>query len=295
MIKVSLENDIAQNNVTGNITYGDDTGANVLPEVNALSLTKTLAAPSNSATGILPPAIRWISGRGDMFAFERPPRIQKLSYHPVVRDAVQDGMAEYTFEIPIPWTVYLVTLSALTTPVEVRVFARNAPLDSMQDKLYLLPIPNIYYNAVLCPPIFEKYEAQEPSIAAATQAAYNLVWNSGFNFDLVDAVMSALQQGLPWADINTIKTQKINGRTRRTWGTKHSKVYSFFSRWSEYNVSEALSLAWPEVSGADRPYIPSSTTLESVISNTRIVRAIQDNYSPRAFIINLINSISSLV
>lgn len=281
MIKVSLDNDLQADAVEGIITYLDDGNTVLLPKVSAKSLTHNLSKSADLTSGILPPAVRWISGQGDMFVFERPPRMQTLSYYPVEADMIDSNTKLCTYNIPIPWTVYVVVVSATMVPTEIRVFARNSPLESLSDLVYLLPIPNLYYSGALCAPIFEKFEAQEPTLAAAAQAAYNMVWNSGFNFDLIDAIKASLGQHVPFYIVR---------KSRNSF----SKTANFFQRWSECSIEDALSLKWPRPSISDRGSNPYDLSLDTILEQMRSVRRLRTTSTGHSFMVHLINTISSL-
>lgn len=239
-------------------------------------------------SGLLAPALRWISKDKRMVVFERPPMIANIEYYPVKRDEIlPPEMMKKTlrsYEVPIPWTVYLVYFDAEYTPVETRVYARNSPLQSMKSEVGLLPILNLYGSSKLCNPIFEKYEAMEPTIANGFNSAYNAVWNSGFNFDLMDAVTGAMQAGVPFPDFKTGQT---------LGGTNSIDVW--FKYWSKLSLADVLTCEWPipgqKTNGGYAPY----ATKVSLTQMIEVMRGELKFITPepgREFLVQLLNDLT---
>ena len=219
--------------VTSQVSWEEDspTPLAAASSKDILDHLKTDYAPS---LGLLPPAVRWMDNTKKIVIFERPPMMQTLSYYPAYRDRLTEGhkfvLASYT--LPVPWTVYAVQFDTEYNPLEVRVFARKEQINSMDDRLFLLPILNLYSNGAVCNPSYAKYEEREPTMATGLQEAYNIVWNSGFNFDLRDAANKGFRQHRPFP------AEKIITRNR-------DSMSGFYTAWSKHTIEDALEALWP--------------------------------------------------
>lgn len=241
-------------------------------------------------SGLLAPALRWISKDKRMVVFERPPMITSVEYYPVKRDEIGDPKlmkkALRSYQIPIPWTVYLVYFDAEYTPVETRVYARNSPLQSIKSEVGLLPILNLYGSSKLCNPIYEKYEEMEPTIANGFNSAYNAMWNSGFNFDLMDAVTGAMQVGVPFKDYKTGMGNNV--------GTGGS-IDSWFKYWSQLSLADVLSCEWPipgmKANGGYSPY-GTKVSLAQMIDVMRDELKFISPEPGREFLVQLLNDLT---
>lgn len=185
--------------------------------VSSMEMGKEVVALRTKGSGLLPPAIRWISFTGRQLIFERPPRIVKIQYNPVGAFEAQKGDWK-TFALPLPWTVYAINLTQSYELRHLMIFGRPTKLSSMGDYVGLLPLPNIYNDGRFCLPgsddydddDYDEYEDSEedwggasailhqanvPTLGATIEAAYHAIWSSGFNHDLWDLPTMALTTG----------------------------------------------------------------------------------------------------
>ena len=191
-MKITLDEQAG--NVSGSWAYSP--GDKPIPfskATKSLELLGYFDDASNSDFGIMPPAVRYISPSRKTAIFERPPCMQTISYMPDARQNISAEHyatyeKEYTFTIPLPWTCYVVSFDNSFWPVVIRMYFRNAPIESIDSTVWLAPMLNFYMNGQLCPPIAETYEASGGTLGDGIAEAYNRVWNSGFNFDLKDAL-----------------------------------------------------------------------------------------------------------
>jgi hypothetical protein len=187
-------------------------------------------------SSLLPPGLRYhFPG---LAIFERPPDYKLISYI----DRTVDEIYEYENEtddypdhdvdalIPIPWQVYVVTYSThplsryeLTT---VRMYFSNTPLNSPDTSLYLPYLNNFYGNGYLCLPNEGLY-GHSKDIKGVMECAYNLVWNSGFNKDLYEAIHQTLNQPL-YRTNSLMKEYQQYLRTYNLFGG-YSSFYEFLS------------------------------------------------------------------
>lgn len=150
---------------------------------------KTLHADRFVDTGILPPVVRWMSKSRRIVLFERPPCIMRVGYSHAKLYDINEQTKENVFEIPIPWQLYAIELGQDYYPVHVAVYAMQHSLKSWQDKLGLMPLPNLYKSGFVCMPQrdFAKDDVAT-NVAEGIAIAHRLVWQSGFNTDLIDAM-----------------------------------------------------------------------------------------------------------
>lgn len=231
-MKLLLKASSTTKKVSGSIDWADGSTVD-LGEKDSLAFVDTLVKSTNPKMGVLPPAVRWISSDKRVLVFERPPSYQRVAYYEMARDEIDpemgsDGLRE--FLIPLPWTVYVLGFGYDFQPITLRAYMRRDPIETLDDCVYLLPLLNFYTNSKLCNPIFEKYEAHEPSVSAGIHLAYNAVWNSGFNYDLVDAMRMGMQSNAPFAP-NIDKFPHYQA----------TNANCYFANWQEHTTEQALN------------------------------------------------------
>lgn len=111
-----------------------DENGNVVLEAPSDTVAKFYFSATEFDIGLLPPAVRWLSKNGRRIMLERPPTQVTVTY------------GETTYEIPLPWTVWVLEFSQQLTLERSRVFARSYPLSSEQDELGILPFPGVNAN-----------------------------------------------------------------------------------------------------------------------------------------------------
>ena len=176
--------------VTGNFSHSEDANALPLQSKSLKDFAAEVFSHHNRSIGLLPAALRYLSPNGRIAVFERPPGKYFVEQIMAARDDIavlsKRDVQTYTktYELALPWTVYVCVFDLQYEPSNVWLFARNAPLHSLQDELRLLPILNFYADGSLCPPIFDRFDAIEnTSVASGVQQTFNTVWNSGCNLD----------------------------------------------------------------------------------------------------------------
>jgi len=125
--------------------------------------------------------------------YELPPTSKLIQYYTATREQINDQKELRTEKIPLPWQVYVavhdVNYNLLDT---FMYFAKDSILKNGFGQNVFLPfMPNFYSNGLLCRPFYESYEdvsRYAKNIAGVTQASYDAVWNSGWNFDLYDGI-----------------------------------------------------------------------------------------------------------
>lgn len=186
-------------------------------------------------TGILPPVIRYVSPSFRNIILERPPQVITLNYYGVLRNNVEEATLLQKFDIPLPWTIYAVSLTDEYQPLDIYVYAAKRSIRSASDRLYLLPITNCELDGKFCiPPISEEiYNTLGESI----NHAYSSVWSSNFNLDITENVEAAFDSRTPMPIFEGKGDRKV-------MDTSKLKVANFYKRWEEFTIDEVLNWNW---------------------------------------------------
>lgn len=135
-------------------------------------------------TGILPPAVRWISSHGTALLWERPPESGRFTYYNRTNEA------SHAFLLPRPWMLYAFQFSPeFDNVLSLRIYARNGPFYSAHDPLFMMPLPNIYNNAMACLGqdfgsayrTWAQAQGSELTVASALLYAQGLFWSMDAN------------------------------------------------------------------------------------------------------------------
>jgi hypothetical protein len=235
---IQLEIHDADNTIDGlfNPTRVDDFAIEKRPDTIRLerksvdALIDILEDNGRKDLGLLPPAIRWISDSQRVVVFERPPSVQLVDIAMARRDDIHYFTDVGHYSLPIPWTVYYVLFDEYFNPVMIQVFCRNEPITDWSSRLFMLPMLNLYFDSSLCNPIFEKFEPCE-NLAEGVQSAYNMVWNSGWNLDLIDTVTYCMSKGIPSAPSGSKSIDSI---------------INYFRSWEKMSILDILETEWME-------------------------------------------------
>lgn len=229
------------------------------------------------STGLLPPAVRWISADGKIVVFERPPAYFDVNFLPLKQDeAAVSTTKPMHFKLPLPWQVYVVGFGEDYHPVNIFTLLARTSIDSLDHKVYVLPLFNFYENGQLCTPIVPSFSDKERTIKDGIIDAYEMVWYSGFNYDLRDAINLGTRSGAPVAG-----NKQIPGRPRLR------SIYDrYLYEWSQLSLVDTLYTSWP----IGDPY----PTLRTYIEKMKIKLLLDQGltYSQK-LIVSLMNIISN--
>lgn len=207
---------------------------------------------------LLFPGVKYISD--NMIIFEMPPAMRHVSYQEQVRDYA-DGNKYRSFYVPVPWQIYIATYSPDKRLVSVRMFFSKTPLRSVDQKLYVPPMLNFYSNGSLCRPFFsdmEDIEKYPKTIAGIMASAFDWVWNSGFNFDIIESIsdymlsnnftsmLDATEYDLE-KNAPLIKDALNNFYPGQHFGSLTNQIYYialFFSIWQNVPIEKILDVDW---------------------------------------------------
>jgi len=204
----------------------------------------------NTFSGLLFPAVRYsIPG---LLVFERPPTNKMIQYVDLPVDLIKDEIDNntHTFNLPLPWQLYVAEYnvdSMLLT--KVHMYFMNESLKNKDQIMYLPPLPNFYANASLCRPYLasmEDIERYEKSLSGIMASAYDWIWNSGFNHDLVEGPLSVYQGK------NTSFNDPKHTRRPVNYGWQRYvhplDVLDIYKIWEKYSLDNVLEIVWPNVS-----------------------------------------------
>jgi hypothetical protein len=209
-------------------------------------------------SGLIQPGLRALYP--GIVVFERPPSMQLVQYIPMNMDGIneyEDEQDEYpdidSYYIPVPWQVYIASYTISNNiPVvnSVKMFFSKEPLTHKDVELYLPYIPNFFTNGTLCSPHFDDIDEiyrYSPDISGIMASAYDWIWNTGFNQDLVDGPMTNINAGYTGNNpvIHHVRTNP-----------SHDLVNSFYKEISKYTPQDVVSFDW--VSPSYTTYFDSS-------------------------------------
>lgn len=208
------------NNGEVKVSYQDPGARRAVPLTGVKAeedVVQTLTQLGAVSSGLLPPAMRWISSSGRQAIFERPPRRVMFNYSPKNMGAEDPKVRMISIELP--WTVYAISCSQDWFVRQVSLYASFGPLRSSNDKVAMMPLPNTYHDGHFCLP---GGMPQVTNIAEAFEQSYERLWMGQFNMDIWDLPYASLTSGHPVAllgkaDIEPTK-QKVS-RMLTKWET----------------------------------------------------------------------------
>jgi len=202
----------------------------------------------NTISGVVPPAIKYHSP--GVVVFERPPSYQVIQYASQNVSNLDDDTPVYTYRIPIPWQLYIITYNTNTYFCNsVRMLFMNSSLNSPEQNLYMPPIPNFFTNGLLCRPMYDNMEDVDrysKDLSGVIASAYDWIWNSGFNHDLTENLYHVNRQKAPIEFTVNYQTIPPNPHYFRNVGPQH--VRSILEQWEKIDFDNILNLNWPNPS-----------------------------------------------
>lgn len=182
-------------------------------------------------SGLLPPVPRYISPQRNIVAFDRPPTKVTVNYYGKQLKDIEDATMLQEYEIWLPWTGY-VMLGHKGVLSSIYLFALRGPLSSIEDPLYLLPLPNYYASGQFCIPPHTEYNFE--SIADAMNLTWDLIWSSNFNKDITECVDLAYNVKAPTGLFERLDPRSLKRRS----------AADLFVTWSKMEREEVTNLEW---------------------------------------------------
>lgn len=199
------------------------------------AIAQMMALPP-APTGILPPVVRSFSPDMRRFVVERKPFVTHMKYHAKSLEIKRE------FEIPIPWTIYYIELDESFRPEVVYIWCRPEQIYADDDKLYFLPMPNLYWESKTClgNSDFGRAVVEEGgsfTIADGINQAINTFWTSRFNDDLesfVDLRPAQLGSGQDWDTDDALE---------------------LFAEWETHSIADVLTWDYEEAKSWTLPQL----------------------------------------
>jgi hypothetical protein len=229
----------------------------IKPEQKKLS--KIFQIPDNIDSGLLVPGL--ISFSKNVVIFELPPAFKLVSHVPFNKDVINDEILSRNIVdsyIPVPWQVYVAIFDNEHRLIDTYMFyARNSIIThGIEEYLYTPALPNFYSNGLLCRPFYassEDVNKYDKNISGVIAAAYDSVWNSGWNTDLIDALVDtgySASQNAPSGkhskeyfskqDLNYKFDQIISSLTKISYYEKHKAFPCYIRGISDFSLEQII-------------------------------------------------------
>ena len=212
--------------------------------------------PDQKELELLIPGLRFIGN--NYIIFEMPPTQKVIDYKEAYRE--DDSPLDRQCYIPIPWQIYIAIYDPATMRLlSVQMYFTNTPLTSFNQTIYLPPILNFYASGALCRPFFETIEDIEKypqNITGIFASAYDWVWNSGYNFDIVEPISEFICSSkfddflnlIPDTEENIFLKNNLKKVTFSSNRLSPLYVRSFFLLWQQLSLYEVTNLKWTSFS-----------------------------------------------
>jgi hypothetical protein len=211
------------------------------------------------------PGVRYYND--SIIVFERPPTQVPFTYSLEYRDNITDSSASCEYYIPIPWQVYICEFNPNTYRLlDVSMFFAKSSLYDLDQDICAPPLFNFYSNGTLCRPFFSDSQdilKYPQNVFGITAAAYDWIWNSNFNYDIVDNIIDFIYKKRYVQFEKYIKNEEdqacydflvrypLNGYSR---GINNKYYTSFFHLWSIVPVEEVSFIDFSPYSFKDFYY-----------------------------------------
>lgn len=222
-----------------------------------LSSLKKYITPFQSRTstvpqvGILPPGVLYLD---DQFVvFERPPEKKMMFIIPKLMDGITSKSQPVSFQIPVPWQLYIARYSSYKDdkgvvhlyPDQVKMHFMRTNLMSVDQEVFLAPLPNFYTDGMLCRPFFdsmEEFNRHTNDLAGVIASAYDWIWNSGTNLDLTESVAQYYIQMPKRNSVSPVNGGLYPGSRYCSW----AHVETLMKNWETKTLEEVLFADWPQ-------------------------------------------------
>ncbi len=206
---------------------------------------------TNLSSGLLPPAIKY-SFPG-LVVFERPPTYQMVQYIPTVVWEITENHDSQMYRLPIPWQLYIINYDPTNfycTSVKM-LFTQNS-LNSVNQKVFMPPLPNFFTNGSLCRPMYgdmQDIERYPKNLSGVISSAHDWIWNSGFNHDLTESVSHVKMQKKPAEIFNNKDVHDFQSSLGFNSRSVNPILLSRILRaWEKIDINDILNVLWPNPS-----------------------------------------------
>jgi len=211
---------------------------------------------SSDNLSLIHPGIRHLSE--NILVFEMPPAYRHLSYQESYREAT-DNKPYQDYYLPIPWQIYIATMTPQMRLASVHMYFSKTPLYSTDQRLYVPPIFNFYSDGSLCRPFFESMDDIEKypkNYSGIMASAFDWIWNSGFNWDITENIFEYIYNDKYTSMIPLINSQNSseailkefsqNKINHMSHGFKVSPTSAriLFKLWQQVPLERILEVDW---------------------------------------------------
>lgn len=147
---------------------------------------EALVADRGFSTPLVPPGTihYMVRGRTAIYTIELAPARRKITYRE------REGRSR-EFALPCPWMYFVISFCEKALD-QVRVFFAPAPLKSLDDDLYHVPLPNRYSDGLICMGSF-KFEITS-TLPSKVQEAVRFYLESHFTDEVMDSFRSFMPE-----------------------------------------------------------------------------------------------------
>jgi len=235
------------------------------------ALGYTSFSPVVQPTGLLPPGVK--ATFSNLVIFERPPTYQNIFYIP---DTVHSLMRTRpsVYRVALPWQLYAAVYNSDYYLNAVYMYFMDAPLTSVDQKVYAPNIPNFYANGQLCRPTFaamEDVDRYSKDVSGVIHSAFDWIWNNGTNHDLTESMVLLPRYADDLSKTVIGQISKSNFYFCKSSLVSHKlspeQVHAAFTSWETIDIKEILNYEWatPSLLLHDTNY--SNQTIQIIVES----------------------------
>lgn len=181
---------------------------------NKKIINNIIGVKTYNDSGLIPPGL--VSLGKNILIFENPPTNKLLSHHSTDRDSIDNDNDPDTYYLPIPWQIYVCLYNDEYSLLDTYMFYSRDAISKIgfNEPVYVPVLPNFFGNGQLCRPFYPSMndiDKYSKDISGVIAAAYDSIWNSGWNLDLYETLNEyfTLFHNSRLIDINTGLTDYI--------------------------------------------------------------------------------------
>lgn len=216
--------------------------------VNAKAYETSISQHSvRLSNSILPAAVRYMDLSRGLVLFERPPCYMPVHFSNIPQGGLMAGdPSAFVFTLPLPWQRYVFFFAPNGLPTKVWLFFAQNQITSLdKDPMSFAPLPNLYEDSSVCLPVFDHVDVEEFDLLSAISNAYNVIWKSGFNMDIIKGYQHWLA-GVSHNHNPIAKIRVSNG------------LDQFYRRWATFPLEKVVKFSW---------LAPAFDSFETLIGN----------------------------
>jgi len=226
-----------------------DNNYSLFYKINSFLQSTSSTAHISSYDTLFTPGL--IYSDNSTIVYEKPPTNKNIFYINQQVDSIDEESEEHIYTLPIPWQVYVITYSKISDDLNlnnVYMYFSNTSIRSLDQPVYLPPLPNLYSNGELCRPMFDSMEDITPDtndINGLIQLSYNWVWNSGSNADLTESILQTMiyskaRNKRLFPKLSNMICSTVN--PIQNYYTPYAT--EVFSAWEKLSLTESIEVEW---------------------------------------------------